>query len=158
MRSVPALAVFLALVAAAFAAQARGKQKDSLCAEVKEFLSSVEPDKTRTITLYTFWGAREEGEFLVMGSKGCDHNDYDPGKKLCAYLIQNSSTEFAGYNAKRILNCLIPRPGIAAELEIHSGSFSTTFGSPNRGALVDLKIFPGKGDGEMELHLQADGY
>jgi hypothetical protein len=137
---------------------ARGKQKDMLCSEVKSFMASVEPDETRTLTLRTFWGAREEGDRIVMGSKSCEHNDYEPGKRLCSYLIQNSSTEFAGYDAKRILNCLAPKPGIAAELEIHSGSFSTTFGSPNRGALVDLELAPDKERGEMALRLQADGY
>lgn len=156
MKTIPALTVLLLLGMPALASHA--KQKDPLCAEVKAFLASVKPDETRTISLRTFWGAREEGDQIVIGSKSCEHNDYEPGEKLCAYLIQNSSTEFAGYNAKRILNCFIPGPGITADLEIHSGSFSTTYGSPNRGALVDFQLAPDKGAGDMVLHLQADGY
>ena len=66
--------------------------------------------------------------------------------------------EFAGYNAKRILNCLSSGPGMGADLNIHSGSFSTTFGSPDRGALIDLDVSPDKEPGEMVLRLQVDGY
>ena len=156
MKIIPTLAILLLFAAPVLGSHARGK--DPLCAEVNAFLASVKPDETRTLTLRTFWGAREEGDQIVIGSKSCEHNDYGPGEKLCTYLIQNSSTEFAGYNAKRILNCLTPKPGIAADLEIHSGSFSTTYGSPNRGALVDLQLSPDKSAGEMVLHLQADGY
>lgn len=137
---------------------AGGKQKDLLCAEVKAFLASVKPDETRAVTLRTFWGAREEGDQIVIGSKTCEHKDYEPGKRLCSYLIQDSSTEFAGYNAKRILNCVTPQSGIAEELAIHSGSFSVTYGSPNRGALVDLRLATDGESGEMALYLQADGY
>jgi hypothetical protein len=158
MKITHTLILFVLLGSPTLESQARGKQKDLLCAEVKAFLASVKPDETRTLTLRTFWGAKEEGDQIVVGSKSCEHNDYEPGKKLCAYMIQNSSTEFAGYNAKRILDCLTPKPGIAPELEIHSGSFSTTYGSPNRGALVDLRLAPEKEPGEMTLHLQADGY
>ena len=158
MKITYAVAVLLLVGAPFFDSHAREEQMDMLCGEVKEFLASVKPDETRTITLRTFWGAREEGDRIIMGSKACEHSDYQPGEKLCAYLIENSSTEFAGYNAKRILNCLVPKPGIAEELKIHSGSFSATFGSPDRGALVDLEVAPDKGGGEVALRLQADGY
>lgn len=158
MKTIPTLTVLLLLGIPTLVSHARARQKDPLCDEVKAFLASVKPDETRNLTLRTFWGAREEGDRIVIGSKSCEHGDYEPGKKLCAYLIENSSTEFAGYNAKRILNCLIPRQGITADLEVHNGSFSTRYGSPNRGALIDLQLCPGKGEGEMELHLQADGY
>lgn len=150
--------IVLLSVSPAFDARAQGNPKDMLCAEVDAFLRSVKPDETRILIMRTFWGAREEGDRIVIGSKSCEHNDYEPGKKLCAYLLQNSSTEFAGHNAKRILNCVMPEPGIPAELEIQDGSFSTTFGSPDRGALLDLELAPDKGRGEMVLRLKADGY
>jgi len=152
------LAALLLLALPFSASSARGKQKDQFCPELATFLASVKPEETQTITLRTYWGARQEGDKLVLGSKSCEHNDYEPGKKFCAYLMKNSSTEFAGYNAKRILNCLSPKPGIAENLQIQSGSFSTSFGSPNRGALVDLQVVPDKEPGEMVLRLQVDGY
>ena len=158
MKIAPVLTVFLLFGASLGDAHGREERDDTLCAEVKAFLASVKPDETRSVTFRMFWGAREEGDNIILGSKTCEHHDYDPGEKLCAYLIQDSSTEFAGYNAKRILNCLTPRQGIAAALDIHSGSFSITFGSPSRGALVDLELAPDEGRGEMKLILRADGY
>ena len=135
-----------------------GDEADQLCPEFESFLASVEPDETHVLTLRTYWGAKEEGDRIVIGSKTCEHSDYAPGKKLCAYLMEHSSTEFAGYNAKRIINCLAPQPGIGPDLTIHTGSFSTAFGSPDRGALVDLDVTPDKEAGEMVLRIQADGY
>lgn len=158
MKTAAVLTVSLLLGACIGDTYGRERRDDLLCSEVRAFLVSVKPEETHKITLRTFWGAREDGDSIVLGSKTCEHHDYGPGEKLCAYLLQDSSTEFAGYNAKRILNCLTPRPGIAAALDIHSGSFSITFGSPNRGALVDLELASDEGHGEMTLLLKADGY
>jgi len=151
------IASFLAATSAqVFAATAN--HKDTLCGELEEFLASVRPDEQRTITLRTYWGAKEEGGEIVMASKFCEHNDYEPGKKLCAYLMENSSTEFAGYNTKRVLACLAPRPGLPDDLRINSGSFSTSYGSLHRGALVAVELCPDKETGGMTLRLTADGY
>jgi hypothetical protein len=152
------LAALLLLASPVVASLARDREKDQLCPELATFLASVKPEETRTIKLHTYWGARQEGDKLVLGSKSCEHNDYEPGKRLCTYLMEHSSTEFAGYNAKRILNCLSPKPQIAENLQIQSGSFSTSYGSPNRGALVDLEVMRDREPGEMVLRLQADGY
>ena len=38
-------------------------------------------------------------------AKSCEH-DSEPGKALCAYLLENSSTEFAAINYGRALRCL----------------------------------------------------
>ena len=119
------IALFLVITSAQVFA-ASSKHKDALCGELEEFLASVRPDEQRTMTLRTYWGAKEQGDKIVMGSKFCEHNDYEPGKKLCAYLMENSSTEFAGYNTKRFLACLAPRPGLPDDLRINSGSFSTS--------------------------------
>ena len=153
--------VLMAIVLAAMSANvfaASSKRKDAVCGELAEFLASVRPDERRTVTLHTFWGAREEGDRIVIGSKSCEHNDYAPGRKLCAYLMENSSTEFSGYNTKRVLACLAPRPGLPNDLRINSGSFSTSFGSRKRGALVDIDLYPDKEPGGMALRLTADGY
>ncbi len=151
------VALLLAITSAdAFAAAP--KRKDALCGELVEFLASVRPDEQRTITLHTWWGAKYEGDMLIMGSKWCEHNDYEPGKKLCTYLMKNSSTEFAGSNAKRVLACLAPRSGLPDDLTINSGSFSTSYGSPDSGALVDVEVCPDKESGGMKLRLTADGY
>ena len=157
MKIIPNLTLALLLATPAVAAYAH-KQADELCSELESFLASMKPDETRSLTLRTFWGAQVEGNHIVMGSKTCEHHDYEPGTKLCTYLMKHSSTEFAGFNAKRILNCLATAPGIGQDIDIHSGSFSITFGSQDRGALVSLDVLPDKEPGEMVLRLQADGY
>jgi hypothetical protein len=149
----PALALLATPAVATCAPKA-----DPLCKELSAFLRSVKPDETRSGTMRTYWGAREVGDQLVIGSKSCEHSDYEPGKRFCAYLMEHSSTEFAGYNAKRILNCLAPFPSSKTRLDINSGSFSTQFGSSNPGALVDLDLVRDNKQEEMVLVLKADGY
>ena len=95
MTSKALLALVLAC-APLLAADADRERDDHLCAELSSFLASVKPEETRSFTLYTFWGARVEGDQIVMGEKRCDHANYEAGKKLCEYLVENSSTEFAG--------------------------------------------------------------
>ncbi len=152
-----ALLAALALLAIPAVAGSAPKT-DPLCMELSAFLGSVKPDETRVVTLRTYWGAREVGDQLVLGSKRCEHNNYEPAKRFCGYLMEHTSTEFAGYNAKRILSCLAPFPSSKARLDINSGSFSTQFGSNDRGALVDLDLVRDKEQEEMVLILKADGY
>ncbi|MBM0103125.1 hypothetical protein JM946_00125 [Steroidobacter sp. S1-65] len=158
MMTPKALLVLFLAGAPLLAADAGPKRKDRLCGELSSFLASVKPEVSRSFTLYTFWGAEVEGDQIVMGAKRCEHNDYEPGKKLCAYLVENSSTEFAGYNVKRVLNCLLPGRGVPGELEIKNGSFSVTYGSPNRGALVDIVLSRDEQFDGMAFRLTADGY
>ncbi|WP_282295273.1 hypothetical protein [Stenotrophomonas sp. PS02289] len=157
MKLISNLTLALLLVTAGMTASAREKT-DEYCSNIASFMTSVKPDETREVTLRTFWGMRTEGNQVVMGSKTCEHNDYEPGKKLCAYLIEHSFTEFPGENAKRILNCLSPARPIAKDLRINSGSFTTSFGSEDRGAVVNLDVLPDKEPGEMVLRLEALGY
>lgn len=148
----------IALLLLATDAHARTKPDKALCAEVRTFLSSVQPDDTRAITFRTYWGARKDGERTVIGSQSCEHHGYGPGERLCGHLMENSSLEVPGYNARRILNCLMPKPGIDAGLDIRSGAFLTTSGSPDRGALVELELSPDEATGITTMVLRADGY
>lgn len=81
-----------------------------------------------------------------------------PAQSYVPSLVEHSSTEFAGLNAKRILNCLASAPGIGQDLDIHSETFSATFSSQDRGALVSLDVLTDKEPGKVVLRLQADGY
>ena len=47
------------------------EEADEFCSELESFLTSVKPEETRGLTLRTFWGARVEGDNIVMGSKTC---------------------------------------------------------------------------------------
>lgn len=157
MKLISNLTLALLLATAGMTASAREKT-DKYCSNIASFMKSVKPDETRGVTLRTFWGMRTEEGQVVMGSRTCEHNGYEPGKKLCAYLIEHSSAEFAGENAKRILNCLSPAQPVRKDLRINSGSFTTSFGSEERGVVVNLDVLPDKEPGEMVLRLEALGY
>jgi hypothetical protein len=152
------IATVLAALLVLGPAQAASQPKDALCKELTAFLSSVNPDEKHSITLYTFWGARKDGDKIVIASSRCEHGSYEPGTKLCAYLAANTSREFPGHTVSRTLNCLVPDLGLPKELEIHSGSFSSSFGSPDRGALIDIELSPKQDSDEMAFTITADGY
>lgn len=38
--------------------------------------------------------------------KNCEHAEYQPGIRLCRYLMSNTSTEFADHNFRRALACM----------------------------------------------------
>lgn len=87
-------------------------ERDTLCDELVRFAdaapSSVERQPVR---LKTDWGGiylkldEEPGE-QVISVKSCQHGSDEPGKALCAYLIEHSATEFATLNYRRVLECL----------------------------------------------------
>src|SRR5690349_4961845 len=81
-------------------------QRDPLCPEIARFANSVDDDDVHSVELRTFWGARPEGDEIVMGEKGCARNKLAPEIRLCDYLLNDTSTEFATINFRRALHCL----------------------------------------------------
>ncbi|MBZ0225193.1 MAG: hypothetical protein K8F51_04370 [Comamonas sp.] len=83
------------------------------CAEIASFANSVD-SSVRSVTLTTDWGGRftpQPADRYILASKECDHGDYGPGRELCDYLLQNTSTEFASANLNTVLVCLgVARP------------------------------------------------
>jgi hypothetical protein len=85
-------------------------EPDELCDELAAFANAAASDGNHTVRLTTDWGgvftksngANEE----LMYSKSCEHNSYAPSRTLCAYLLENTSTEFAGINVRRALRCI----------------------------------------------------
>ena len=87
--------VSMALLAGSCASTSQ--KRDSLCDEIAAFANARAGHGTRSVRLMTDWGET---------SKGCQHGGDPPGKKLCSYLLKNSSTEFAAVNYRRALTCL----------------------------------------------------
>ncbi len=85
------------------------QERDPLCEEMATYANAGKVDAVHTVRLTTDWG----GDFLksdapdeqVFYAKSCEH-DSEPGRVLCAYLLENSSTEFAAINYRRALRCL----------------------------------------------------
>ncbi|MBN8480631.1 MAG: hypothetical protein J0L88_03465 [Xanthomonadales bacterium] len=85
---------------------------DPLCQELAAFANSVKAGESRSITLETAWGSSKRHPDSLY-SKDCLHGDYEPGSRLCAYLIDHSATEFAHNNFRRAFACLSRTPAHA---------------------------------------------
>ncbi len=97
----------------------------------------------------------EEG---TLAAKACERPDDPVAVKLCDYWVENSSTEFAGINAVRAIECLSPDTKFARPVSVHVISMQFSFGSPNRGSLVDITLQEDAEVGGMALRVEASGY
>jgi len=80
-------------------------ETDELCHQIARFANYSPTSAPRTVVLTTDWG----GVFSssdVMAEKACLHDTDKPGKTLCAYLLSNTSIEFAAVNYRRALACI----------------------------------------------------
>lgn len=75
------------------------------CDHLVAFANATPRAATHQVTLTTDWGG-QFAEAGVIARKHCEHGGAAPGKALCAYLMENSSTEFAEHNVRRALQCL----------------------------------------------------
>lgn len=82
---------------------------DPWCLEIAAFANSVAPNETRAVELGNLWGSSEQFRDTLY-SKQCGSDGYEPGRRLCAYLLENSSSEFADLNFRRSLACLTRTP------------------------------------------------
>ena len=72
--------------------------------------------------------------------------------------MEYGSTEFAGANVKNTLSCLSKKTRFAPLMQLHNASFSFSYGSDHRGALIDITLNEDKEIGGMAFRLEADGY
>ena len=86
---------------------------DNLCREIADFANASLDTAIHSVELTNDWGCDfykgeppDPGELPPFGCKGCVHGGYDPAKKLCSYLLANTSTEFPDLNFKSVLECL----------------------------------------------------
>jgi hypothetical protein len=58
----------------------------------------------------TDWGGSyhksEDPNNDIFSAKDCMHDAFEPGRELCSYLLENTSTEFAAINYRRALRCI----------------------------------------------------
>jgi len=152
---IPILFVAAAVPAATFAKDAA----DPLCTSLRAFAASVKPNETRELTFHTSWGGNFKGESeQVMYAVRCNHNGYAPAQAVCAYLVKNASIEFAGSNAKRAISCLSPHTIFGPHVDFNQGDFSLSYGTPDRGSLVAVKLYEDTQLGGMALTISAEGY
>jgi hypothetical protein len=131
---------------------------DALCKPLREFIGSVKPDETHVLKFHSIWGGGFTGSDQdTMFEKACEHNQYGPAKRLCAFFMESGAVEFAGENAKSVISCLSSKTHFPSGI-LHGISYSLTFGTHNRGSNVDIEYSQDEQLGGMVLSITAKGY
>jgi hypothetical protein len=132
---------------------------DSLCVPLRKFVDSVKPHESKTITFRTSWGTGfKDSDEPSLAEKRCQHDGYDPAKLVCADFITNGSTEFPGANASSAITCLSRVTRFAPHLSVHVIAVSFSYGTDNRGSLVEIRLAEDETVGGMVLTITAEGY
>lgn len=139
--------------------QAYAEQPAEFCDILKSFVGAVKPDETKEFVFSTSWGANfKDAPEPVLLTKRCEHNDDPTAKKVCGYLIKHASVEFTSVAVKEAISCLSPNSNFDAQLTIKSGSFSVSYGTQERGSIVDITFSEDSMVGGMVFKLAVDGY
>jgi len=148
----------LSLLAFLLAQNAYSKE-EKLCSAMDTFVESVGPDKSKSIEFHTAWGHNFKGvaEEAIF-AKRCIHQDDESAKNVCKYLMEHGAIEFSGTNFKNTLECLSPKTTIDALVQFEDASVSMTYGTDERGAIVDLSLKSNAEIDGMVLKIEVQGY
>jgi hypothetical protein len=88
----------------------RPEELDQTCPAIAAFANASTHSTVRSVELTNDWGGlfckSEDENEVAIACKTCKHGDDAASKELCAYLMENTSTEFPDGNFKRALACL----------------------------------------------------
>jgi len=158
MKNVDRLAALFVTVGTCLPA-AHASPPPELCKALRAFIESIKPDEKREFTFHTSWGQNfKDAPEPAIFAKRCEHGDYEPAKKVCDYLMKNGSAEFADANVKNAVSCLSSKTRFDPLMQVSKGAFSFSYGSNNRGALIDVTLQTDDKLGGMAFQLVADGY
>jgi hypothetical protein len=154
MRDILASAVALA----GCASQRVGR--DPLCQEIAAFANATRPGETHVVSLETAWGS-SNAHPDSLDSRDCTSGGYEPGARLCRYLVQHSSTEFSDNNFRAALACL-------SNVPVHTKNYVTyerldarvsAYGAAGVRENVELwlEFKPNTVHGTMQLDIGAHG-
>jgi hypothetical protein len=103
-----------------------------------------------SVRLTTDWGGvytkSEDPDEWVMAAKSCEHGGFKPGKALCGYLLEETSTEFPAINYRRALRCLNVEVSGRSPTDDHRLPPSASSGHMSgvrRGVLVKVELLHG---------------
>jgi hypothetical protein len=138
---------------------AQASPTSEFCRALRAFVVSVQPDEIREFTFRTSWGANfKNAAEPALSAKRCEHEDYAPAERVCAYLMDHGSTEFAGTNVKDAVSCLSHRTRFDSRLSLNEADFSLSYGSESRGATIDVTLKEDAEVGGMAFRVVAHGY
>lgn len=153
------LTVMLFLMASCIYPVAYAEQSTEFCDVLRSFVGSVKSDETKELVFRTSWGSNfKDTPEAVLSAKRCDHGGYPAAKNVCKYLMEHASVEFAAITVKNAISCLSPGNNFDDQLTINSGSFSISYGSQDRGSIVEIMFNEDSKVGGMAFKLVADGY
>ena len=99
VRTVPIFAAVVAALGGVLIAQVSTAAQDSMCAHLRRFATSVTDTRPHSVTLRTDWSYPDF-------PRTCERADLVPERTLCAWLVENVSTEFMTTNIERVLRCV----------------------------------------------------
>lgn len=137
----------LALVANALLATPTQASETQLCEQLRHF-ANASSEREMHVELATNWGAKIEGNRVSIGEKRCTHSGGEAEKKLCAYLLPNTSTEFPAINFRRVLKCVQGFDAFASKAHVQLRELKLAF---EKTALADSAV-----EIELELKPQAE--
>ena len=149
----------LMLAAIACTPNVSASPEPEYCKVLRAFVASVEPDETREIIFRTSWlsNFKDETEPAIY-AKRCEHGAYAPAEKVCAYLMKHGPIEFADISVKNSISCLSPMTKFDQRISLNVADFNFNYGSPDRGALIEITFKEDPVVGGMAFRLTADGY
>jgi hypothetical protein len=156
MRIAISLAVSLAAVALTDGCSSLHLEHDDMCSEIARFANSSNGDAVHSVELFTFWGADIE--------KGCQRDQDAPSVRLCNYLVEHTSTEFAEINFRKALACMGPEAQIYAgppqsRVEYLNGKITSYHAKGvHPGVLVSLEFSTGSSDQAASLKISAERF
>jgi hypothetical protein len=138
-----------------------GSAANGLCEPLRQFVASVKPGDTRVIEFRTSWGSdfkdSDSHDEFVISAKRCDRGNYDPANAVCNYLMEHAPVEFSDISLKDAVMCLSRKTSLG-DMSIYGIEMSLTYGTHNRGSIVDIKYSPDEQLGGMVLSITARGY
>jgi hypothetical protein len=134
-------------------------RRDPLCSEIAVFANSIDDDAVHSVELLTDWGGVFSQVPNVFYEKSCQHDQATSSKRLCDYLVNHTSTEFATVNFRRALSCLSRSQSYIgppdAQVEYLKGAVSSfsVRGAPH--SLVTVEFSTGSDDRPPSLKISA---
>jgi len=132
---------------------------DGMCEPLQAFVGSVAVGETRELKFHVIVGGNfKDRTGPAYGARRCDYGSYEPGKALCKYLMDYSSIESPGYNAKSVITCLSSKTRFAAGTWLYAISYAVKVGSETRGSRVDVVLAEDNEVGGVSLSIKTTGY
>jgi len=104
-RAMVAMAITLVLVFGFMGCASQRLSRDAMCQEIATFANATKPGETHVVSLETAWGPSKKHP-NSLSSRDCNDGGYEPGARLCRYLMEHSAAEFSHNNFLAAFACL----------------------------------------------------